>query len=1593
MKTKLFELGRRCSYSFRKSALLFITTVGSLLFGQMAFGQITNEGFTSATTTGTSLSIPKPTGLAVGDMMFLSIVQSDNDGNSLTDPTPGGWTEIAGNQIGSSSGSQWRGTLLYRFATAGDVSAANFSVTLSTGTNGDGSQGAITVFRGVDQDEPFDATGDALSANTSSGTLSAGTKTSSDINSAAVLFAFTGQSASTYGTWSTTSPGNLNEIYELPFAAPSAPSPNSLGAAWRIKAGTGATGTASVSISPNGRGDAVLVLLKQDVSLVMGAIPSSPYCQGEVLSIPVTVKGTFATSNDFTVQLSNASGNFNSATTIGTLNNVTTATAISATIPATQGAGTGYRIRVLSSSPSITTANNGSNLTIAVKPTANAGTAVSACATGTPSNITAGATATNNAGVTWTSNGFGTISNANSLTGATYSADPSDGPTVTLTLTAAGNGSCADVISNKTLTITQPPTASAGGSATICENQIVQVSGASSSNGTILWSENGAGTITAGANTLTPTYTAAAGDAGNAVTLTMTVSNGGCTAATATYTVNVIGLPVVVAGTNFGVCADSVDIAIGTGASVANGAGTEWTSSGTGTFTDASSVNGATYTPSPADITAGSVILTLTSFGNSPCGNTTATKTLTLYPLPTPVVITPSSQSICPGTIVALNAAGGVVEPNALYSDNFNGTLSFTMGGTTSGGSAFTVRTSPHFAGVNNFASPDNSKFVMSNMATAIGNGNANTQLTSASFSSVGFENLLLSYKHSYRKGSESGVNVQISTNGGTSWTTIKNYNSNQGASDGLVSDNIDLSAYLDQSNLKIRFNYVANVGWFSTAWWVVDDVEFSGTAPKMVWSPTTGLYSDAGATIAYSGEITPNVYAKPSATTTYTATSTSSFGCGSTNAQIALTVNQATLSGVAQSAAVCQNTSATIMLSGLVPNSVSNITYNIAGGSSQVANAVSADGSGNGSFTVNLTLANNAQTLTVTNIEWTNASPVCNFAPTANNTVVLAVNANVTYYADTDEDNFGNPAVSQVSCFGAPAGFVADNTDCDDTDGTKHTTFAFYMDTDLDGFGTGSLTTVCAVDANTPPSGYSLNNTDCNDTDDTIHEEFQFFVDADGDGFGSTTIESVCAVDANTPPAGYSLDSTDCNDSDDTIHEEFEFYFDGDQDGYGVGSLVFVCAVNATTPPAQYALLNGDCNDAVGAINPGQGEVLYNGVDDNCDGELDEGNQLLSKVLPAQCGITLTSISSVIGAVSFGGGVTGYRFKVVNPLTSSEETIDRPVGHFQLTSLDSYDYATTYSISVELQRNGIWLGYYGPSCLVSTPAILDTGGAAQINQSQCGVVLPSISTLVATTSLAGATTYRFRITNLNNPLSDYAVQTIDRNYNWFALTMLTEFTYGTTYLVEVAVKTNGNFTGFGSPCQVSSPPVPTLSNCGAVIATTGTLVATASLNRVTSYRFEVTDMATTTVLTVDRNKPWFSFNQISPVTPGGQMAVRVAMMSSGVWSDFGEACFITAPGAARSAIKDEDTTPEIAYRVVSYPNPYIETFALDVDLPTEEQVSVKVYDMIGKMVETRTFEAVDTEIQQFGSNLAAGVYNIVVSQGANVKTLRIIKR
>jgi predicted outer membrane repeat protein len=101
------------------------------------------------------------------------------------------------------------------------------------------------------------------------------------------------------------------------------------------------------------------------LSQLIANTATGTYCSGSAVNVPFTNSITANAGNVYTAQLSDANGSFASGTAIiGTLNSTSTSGTIAATLPAGAGSGTGYRIRVISSSPSDTGGDNAVNIAI-----------------------------------------------------------------------------------------------------------------------------------------------------------------------------------------------------------------------------------------------------------------------------------------------------------------------------------------------------------------------------------------------------------------------------------------------------------------------------------------------------------------------------------------------------------------------------------------------------------------------------------------------------------------------------------------------------------------------------------------------------------------------------------------------------------------------------------------------------------------------------------------------------------------------------------------------------------------------------------------------------------------------------------------------------------------------------------------------------------------------------------------------------------------------------------------------------------------------------------------------------------------------------
>ncbi len=254
-----------------------------------------------------------------------------------------------------------------------------------------------------------------------------------------------------------------------------------------------------------------------------------------------------------------------------------------------------------------------------------------------------------------------------------------------------------------------------------------------------------------------------------------------------------------------------------------------------------------------------------------------------------------------------------------------------------------------------------------------------------------------------------------------------------------------------------------------------------------------------------------------------------------------------------------------------------------------------------------------------------------------------------VSGFADEDGDLHGDPARPLSSCAGM-RGFSTVGDDCDDTNPARHgaqvevcdgvdndcdgvidedaRAVSWYLDTDGDGFGdpTSPVVVSCA-----PVPSRSLLGTDCDDTDGAVHPaaaeacngidddcngvaDFRVgpgdLEDDDGDG----VLDAACGAGGDCDDrnaqigAGFSeiCDGQD-NDCDGTVDEEtIQAVWFADRDGDGFGSSVSGAVVSCVAV-SGHSLRGGDCDDYDDRIRPGAVE-LCNGIDDDCDGAVDDG-------------------------------------------------------------------------------------------------------------------------------------------------------------------------------------------------------------------------------------------------------------------------------------------------------------------------------------------------------------------------------------------------
>ncbi len=262
-------------------------------------------------------------------------------------------------------------------------------------------------------------------------------------------------------------------------------------------------------------------------------------------------------------------------------------------------------------------------------------------------------------------------------------------------------------------------------------------------------------------------------------------------------------------------------------------------------------------------------------------------------------------------------------------------------------------------------------------------------------------------------------------------------------------------------------------------------------------------------------------------------------------------------------------------------------------------------------------------------------AAEVCNGVDdNCNGPVDDAATDASSFYVDADADTVGNSGVSVTAC-AAPAGYVADDGDCDDANADIHPGAteddcsdpidyncdgsSGFADADEDGWPACNDCDDKAAEIS--PAGVEScdgidNNCDGSKDEAGALGERTFYTDADNDGFG----DSGASVTACELPAGAVANADDCDDTKGTINPDASeicdtldqncnavidedptdaktYYLDADQDGAGGKATTEGCAA-----PTGYVATSTDCDDLDAASKPGAAEIC-DAKDNNCDG------------------------------------------------------------------------------------------------------------------------------------------------------------------------------------------------------------------------------------------------------------------------------------------------------------------------------------------------------------------------------------------------------
>lgn len=101
----------------------------------------------------------------------------------------------------------------------------------------------------------------------------------------------------------------------------------------------------------------------------------------------------------------------------------------------------------------------------------------------------------------------------------------------------------------------------------------------------------------------------------------------------------------------------------------------------------------------------------------------------------------------------------------------------------------------------------------------------------------------------------------------------------------------------------------------------------------------------------------------------------------------------------------------------------------------------------------------------------------------------------------------------------------------------------------------------------------------------------------------------------------------------------------------------------------------------------------------------------------------------------------------------------------------------------------------------------------------------------------------------------------------------------------------------------------------------------------------------------------------------------------------------VTATVMTEEECNLSSTDNQSSLSIIAYPNPYSNSFYLDSTSNSASDLNVKIYDITGRLLENKKIESSKINSTSFGENFPTGIYNVIINQDNNFKSIQLIKK